>query len=238
MSEFIITIDGPAGAGKTTVAREVGLRLNWFVLESGLLYRAVAFVFHQNKLEPCRKNYLKAAKVAISRMKIEKTDKGVMEIEIDGQPLSSSIKSPEIGEIASHMAADAEVRRLLLSLQHSIAKRERNIVAEGRDMGTTVFPNADAKFFLTASAEIRAKRRLQELEKLGLQPSLDEVLKQIIDRDERDKKRALSPLKPAHEAIQIDTTLLTIREVVNEIIEVIPPKIKEQQEADLYETRF
>ena len=239
MKNFVVTIDGPAGSGKTTIAREIGLRLGWFVLESGKLYRAVAYIVKKNGGdEKSRDILVDAAKQAADSVRIARTTEGITELVINGETPGSDLKEPEIGRIASILARDQEVRDLLLPHQRSILDDEKFLIAEGRDMGTRVFPDADIKFFITASVDVRATRRTKEQEELGFENDYEKTLEQIRERDERDEKRTASPLKPADDSVTIDTSRMTIRDVVAEIMEIISPRIKEARESELYEAKI
>ncbi|MFH1436379.1 MAG: (d)CMP kinase [Pseudomonadota bacterium] len=239
MKNFVVTIDGPAGSGKSTIAGELALRLGWFVLESGKLYRAVAYIVDKHgQDERSRDVLVKAAKQAADSVRLARTREGLSELVIGGENPGSALKEPQIGRIASILARDQEVRDLLLPLQRSILDDEKFLIAEGRDMGTRVFPDADIKFFITASVDVRAARRTKEQEELGFKQGYDETLKQIRERDERDEQRAASPLKPADDAVTIDTSRMTIRDVVAELMEIISPRIREARESELYEAKI
>jgi cytidylate kinase len=240
MKHFTVTIDGPAGSGKTTIARDLGLRLGWFVLESGTLYRVVAYLLHRADPPDMqnRESMLAAAREAAQRVTFARAADGTSAVAVDSRLMGNELRTQEIGEMASILAADSEVRDILLPLQRSVIKRERYLIAEGRDMGTRVFPDADVKFFLTASLEVRAMRRQKELAGLGIARDVDEVMRQIRERDERDERREASPLKPAASAVVVDTSRMGIRDVVSELFEIISPRVREMQESELYETRF
>jgi cytidylate kinase len=239
MKHFTVTIDGPAGSGKTTIARELGLRMGWFVLESGTLYRVVAYLLHRSGSPDLqREPMVAAAREAARQVTFMKATDGTSGVAVGSRLMGSELRTQEIGETASILAADMEVREILLPLQRSIITRERFLIAEGRDMGTRVFPDADIKFFLTASLEVRAIRRQKELAGLGITLGVDEVMDQIRERDRRDEKREASPLKPAASAVVVDTSRMGIRDVVSELFETISPRMREMQESELYETRF
>lgn len=209
----VITIDGPAGAGKSTVARMLAKRLGYLFLDTGALYRTVAL-------------YLKE-KDAIETD--DKTIEGLLqgaEISYDGEDVflngrvvTHEIRTPEMSELSSIISTRKVVREFLTDLQRKIASG-RNVVAEGRDSGTVVFPQGK-KFFLTASVSERARRRWKELKDKGLEASFEEIKESIIKRDERDSSRNFAPLKPAEDAIIIDTTGLSPLEVVEEILKRI-----------------
>jgi len=246
VKKFVVTIDGPSGSGKSTVSKELGLALNWFVLESGALYRAVAFMLSEQKKfldlikrEPTTNQELVSlCKPIVEKIKFEKMGDGKTEIFVNGEPVSKYMRTPKVSEIASIIARNPGIREILLPVQREVAEKERHLIAEGRDMGTCVFPDADLKFFLTATLEVRARRRMKELTDLGIECEYSEVLKQMIARDERDEKREVSPLKPAQDAILIDTSEMSIRQVVTELLDIITPRIVDEQEYQLYETRF
>jgi cytidylate kinase len=241
MTNFIVTLDGPAGSGKTTIAKELGLRLNWFVLQSGTIYRAVALIVREKRERGGGggDDIIEAAREAASgRIEFIESEEGPTSIAVDGRPVGSELKSQEIGEAASLLAANGKAREALLPLQRSILDREKFLIAEGRDMGTVVFPEADVKIYLTASMEVRAKRRLDELRGLGYDVTRDEMIRLLRQRDERDEKRDSSPLKPAENAVILDASEMGIREVVSELIELISPRVNDQRETELLETRF
>ncbi len=196
---MLIAIDGPAGAGKSSVARGVAEALGFTYLDTGAMYRAVALVSADRGAEP--------ATVA-STLKIEPTGKRIL---VDGRDLTDEIRAPEVSEAASRAAADPEVRRAVVELQRRLLA-SGDWVAEGRDIGTVVAPDAEVKVFLTADPEERARRRAAEL---GLDPA--RVLAEQAIRDERDRTREHSPLEPAPGAVVLDSTRMTLSEVVQRI---------------------
>ena len=215
MKPLLITIDGPAGAGKTTVSRNLARKLGFRYLDTGALYRAVALKVIENKVlsdqdleEICRN-------LTISLVQKD----GVFRLFCNGEDVTDKIRTEEISMMASKISAKSVVRKALLSLQREIGEK-KGVVAEGRDMGTVVFPHADIKFFLDASTETRALRRYHEL---GLQSS--QALKQLEDRirkrDKNDSSRDLAPLKVAHDAVIIDSTKLSAEQVVEQMLEYI-----------------
>ncbi len=212
MSE-IITIDGPAGAGKSTVARMLAKRLGYLFLDTGALYRTVALYLKE-------KNAIEANDETIERLLQEcEISYDGKELFLNGRVVTSEIRTPEMSELSSITSTKRVVREFLTGLQRKIASG-RNVVAEGRDSGTVVFPHGK-KFFLTASINERAMRRWRELKDKGLEVSFEEIKKSIIERDERDSCREIAPLKPAEDAIIIDTTDLSPLEVVEEILKRI-----------------
>ena len=203
---FVVAIDGPAGAGKSTVAKKLAARLGYAFLDTGALYRAVA-------LEARRRGTDWADAEAVARvareMDISFVPSGqVNTVIVDGRDVTQEIRAPEMSDGASKVSAHGPVRAALLGLQRRLASAS-NVVAEGRDMGTVVFPDAGAKFFLTASLEERARRRTQELLAAGRPAQLDAVLQDIVERDQRDSTRAVAPLRRADDAVDIDSGGMT-----------------------------
>ncbi|SHF16633.1 cytidylate kinase [Modicisalibacter ilicicola DSM 19980] len=210
----VLAIDGPGGAGKGTVSRLIAARLGWHLLDSGALYRltAQAAVKHDTALddEPGLARLAETLDVAFL------AEDGDARVILEGEDVSLAIRTEEAGERASRVAALPEVRSALLARQRDFRKAP-GLVADGRDMGTVVFPRATLKIFLTASAEERARRRLLQLQESGTDASLSSLLKEIQARDARDMQRAVAPLKPAVDAIELDTTELSIPDVVDRI---------------------
>ena len=208
----VITIDGPSGSGKGTVTERVADRIGWWVLDSGALYRLVGHAVDQADIG--FENEIKISEIA-SKLNVE-FDHGV--IRLDGVDVTNLIRTETAGNNASKVAAMPDVRSALLDWQRDYA-RAPGLVADGRDMGTTVFPAAEVKFFLTASAAERAERRYKQLKEKGLTANLAALTAEIKERDARDRNRAVSPLIPAADAIEIDSTAMTIEDVVNRVLQ-------------------
>ncbi|MGA1691293.1 MAG: (d)CMP kinase [Sedimenticolaceae bacterium] len=207
----VITVDGPSGAGKGTVAKLLAERLKFKILDSGALYRLTGLLV--NRAGNGFDNETQAAELA-SSMQVEFTVDGVI---LNGEDVSLAIRTESAGNDASKVAAMPAVRAALLDWQKAFAKMP-GLIADGRDMGTTVFPQAPLKIFLTASAEERAQRRHKQLNEKGISSNIAALVVEIAERDERDRTRATSPLVPADDAIVIDSTSLSIDEVVQQIL--------------------
>ncbi|MGN0638944.1 MAG: (d)CMP kinase [Huintestinicola sp.] len=213
-----IAIDGPAGAGKSTIARKAAAELGFIYVDTGALYRSVAYY-----------SVSKGADVSVPE-NVEKLlpgitpelrfIEGVQHVFVNGEDVSDKIRTPQVSMAASKVSAIPAVRAFLFELQQKIA-RENNVIMDGRDIGTVVLPNADLKIFLTASPEARADRRFKELKDKPDAPSYEEVLADIIKRDHDDSTRAIAPLKQAEDAVLCDTTSLSLEESVDKIIGMI-----------------
>ena len=214
MRRLTIAIDGPAGAGKSTAAKRLARRLGYTLLDTGAIYRAVALVARERGIDWADGRH--CADVAQSLTISFAFDGERNRVYLAGRDVSDAIRQPEINEGASRVSALPEVRAALLDLQRRLAEGG-GVVAEGRDVGTVVFPNADVKVFLTASAEARARRRFEEDQAKGLSVAYEQVLAEQIARDERDSKRATAPLKQAEDAVLVDSSDLTIDQVVERI---------------------
>ena len=212
--KLLITIDGPAGAGKTTVSRELADRLGYRYIDTGALYRGVALAAQSRKTDPLNDAELEQL---CSELQLDfiRNDMGLRLLS-NGADISDLIRTPEITMLASAVSARPIVRHYLLELQRKLGE-EKAAVFEGRDMGTVVFPDADVKFFLNASTRERAERRFNEL-KTNSSQTLDEVERDIQQRDKNDSTRAVAPLKPARDAIVIDSTNLPVSQVVERML--------------------
>ena len=224
----ILTVDGPSGSGKGTIVQHVAQRLGWHMLDSGALYRLVAFGSQNNQLafenEDDIANYAANLDVEFKLVDINssQSDGGntqELQIILEGQVVGAELRTETTGNAASKVAAMPKVREALFQRQRDF-QQQPGLVADGRDMGTTIFPEAKAKVFLTASAEERAQRRYKQLKLKGIDGNLAALLKDINERDERDSQRSASPLKPADDAVQIDTSNLSIEQVVEQVLAI------------------
>lgn len=212
----VITIDGPSGAGKGTVSQLVAEKLGWHLLDSGALYRLLALAASHHGIES---DDLEALKVLAEHLDIQfqQAEDRKVEIILEGEVVTQAIRTEMVGNQASKLAAIADVREGLLLRQQAFVQ-DPGLVADGRDMGTVVFPGASIKVFLTASPEERAQRRMLQLEQKGDVVDFDELVKSIKERDERDANRPIAPLVPAAGAIVIDSTDLSIDQVVDIVL--------------------
>ena len=216
-----IAIDGPAGAGKSTIAKAVSQKLSFIYVDTGALYRAIGLYVIQNGI-------VDDANIIFSLKKIKvdlKFENGAQKILLCDEDVSETIRTPEVSMMASKVSAIPEVREFLLDLQRNLAAKN-NVIMDGRDIGTVILPNADVKIFLTASPEKRATRRYKELVDKGLQVTYDEVLNDIVKRDYDDSHRAVAPLTPASDSVFVDTSDYTLEESVNLVLNVIENKLK------------
>lgn len=219
-----IAIDGPAGAGKSTVAKALAKRLNIIYVDTGALYRTVGYHAFANKISKDDK----AGIVGLLKdMNIElKYENGTQKVFLNGEDLGDRIRLPEISMYASAVSAIPEVRAFLLDTQRSIAK-QNSVVMDGRDIGTVILPNADVKIFLTASPEERARRRYEELLAKGKQVTFEEVCDDMMARDKNDSTRDVAPAVPAEDAVILDNTGFTLEESVDAVINIIRSKNNE-----------
>lgn len=209
-----VAIDGPAGAGKSTIAKLVGKEYKLMYINTGAMYRSVALKAKENNLSPDKIDEI-CKMIEILEMHFENDD-----LILNGENVQEKITTPEISNIVSSYASIPEVRTMLVKLQREMSNKF-NVIMDGRDIGTVVLKDAKFKFFLTASPEERANRRFKELQNRNIECSYNQILKDIIDRDYTDTHRATDPLKKADDAIEIDTTNLDINGVVNVINEYI-----------------
>lgn len=215
MEHFNIAIDGPAGAGKSTIAKLAAKRLGFVYVDTGAMYRTIALHILREGIDPQDEAAVSAACRNVN-VTIAYKD-GVQQVLLNGENVSGLIRAEEVGKTASATSGYLPVREKLVELQKELAKRE-NVVMDGRDIGTCVLPDADVKIYLTASAHTRALRRCRELEEKGISCVLEEIEADINDRDHRDMTREISPLRQAEDAILVDSSQMTIEEVKAEII--------------------
>ena len=220
----VITVDGPSGAGKGTVCARLAQELNWQLLDSGALYRITGLASERKGLTLSdsmnEHDELAVAEVAANLdVRFEPTPVGVKVI-LEGDDVTDQIRTEEVGSLASQVAALPAVRTALLQRQRDFQALP-GVIADGRDMGTVVFPLAQVKVFLTASAEERGQRRYKQLTEKGFNASLPALIEDIRARDDRDSNRAVAPLKPADDATVIDSTSMSIEEVCNQVLELV-----------------
>lgn len=219
MKTINIAIDGPAGAGKSTIAKMVSAQLGYIYVDTGALYRTVALYLAENNVS----DEDIAASLKNADVSLKFVDGG-QRVYLGGRDVTGLIRTPEISMAASRTSAIPAVREYLFETQKKIA-RENNVIMDGRDIGTVVLPDADVKIFLTASAEERANRRFRELSEKPDCPTYEEILKDIIERDRNDMNRSTSPLKQAEDAVLVDTTKLDLEESAAEITRIIREKL-------------
>ena len=211
---YNIAIDGPAGAGQSTIAKLVAKEKGYIYVDTGAMYRGLAIHFLKKGIKPEETEKIieacKDAEVSIGY------EDGAQQIYLNGENITSMLREEEVGNMASMSSAVPEVRAKLLDLQRNLAK-EKDVVMDGRDIGTNVLPDADVKVYLTASVECRANRRYKELTEKGIECNFDEIAKDIMERDTRDMNREIAPLKQAKDAVFVDSSDMTIEEVVKAI---------------------
>lgn len=212
---YNIAIDGPAGAGKSTIAKQVAKEKGFIYVDTGAMYRGLAVHFLQNGIDPQETKEIEEA-CRNAEVTIGYED-GNQQIYLNGENITSRLRQEEVGNMASKSSAVPKVREKLLDLQRTLAA-EKDVVMDGRDIGTNVLPRADVKVFLTADARTRAKRRYDELTAKGISCNLDEIESDIRERDERDMNRETAPLKQAEDAVLIDSSHMSIPEVVSKIL--------------------
>ena len=216
-----IAIDGPAGAGKSTIAKLLAAKMNYIYVDTGAMYRAMAVYFRQNHVNPDDEREINAA-VSNVDITIEYMD-GVQQVILNGDNVTGLLRTEETGKMASKTSKYAAVRSKLVDLQRKLAKTT-DVIMDGRDIGTTVLPDAFVKIYLTASTQARAKRRFDELTQKGEQCNLEEIAADIESRDYADMHREISPLKQAEDAILVDTSDMNIEEVVAKLTQIIEEK--------------
>ncbi|MFO0708161.1 MAG: (d)CMP kinase [Nitrospira sp.] len=215
---MIIAIDGPAGVGKSTVAKLLAARLGYLYLDTGALYRAVAWKTLHSRIDPARPEQVAALLPTLSIEML--TQNGAMRVLVDGIDVTGELRTPDVSAAASVVSAIPAVREWLLPVQRQIGQRG-SVVAEGRDIGTKVFPSAPVKFFLEADPTVRAERRHRELVAAGHSGPVEKTYQDLSGRDERDRNRSIAPLVPAADATHIDTSALRIEDVVERMLAAV-----------------
>lgn len=217
--KIAVAIDGPSGAGKSTMAKAVAQRLGYLYVDTGAIYRTVGYYMHLIGIGPRDTDgitkYIDDVNIAIDYQ-----EDGVQHMILNGADVTDEIRTPEMSQIASAISAQPVVREFLLGMQRELA-RKNNVVMDGRDIGTVVLPNAQVKIFLTASPEVRARRRLLELTQKGEKTTFEQVLAQMRQRDKQDSERAIAPLRCAPDAVKLDTSELSVEESIEAILKLI-----------------
>lgn len=218
-----IALDGPAGAGKSSIAKRAAKALDYIYVDTGALYRTIGLAASRNGVSPDDEN---AVKQLLSGISVDLTfnEKGEQVVLLDNEDVSGFIRTPEASMMASKISAVPMVRAYLLDLQRNMAKTH-NVIMDGRDIGTVVLPDAKVKIFLTASPEARAERRYKELVEKGMDVKYEDILNDVITRDYNDTHRETAPLKPAENCVMVDTTELDFEQSVEKIISVIKENI-------------
>ena len=220
---YSIAIDGPAGAGKSTIAKRLAKELGFYYVDTGAIYRTVAYFFDLWGVAPKDidgiTRYIDELTIGI-----EYDEDGLQHMIMNGMDVTADIRTQDISQKASLVSAHAIVRDMLLDMQRDVAK-QHNVVMDGRDIGTVVLPKADVKIFLTASAEVRAQRRTNELIAKGQKANFNQILKEIQQRDYQDTHREVAPLKMTRSSVKLDTSDMTIDEVITEMKRIIGEKI-------------
>lgn len=223
----VITIDGASGTGKGTVSQMLAKRLGWKLLDSGALYRVLALAAqkHGVALENETALQVLAEYIDVQFLAVESKPPHIL---LEGEDVSEIIRTEKMGNAASKIAALPAVRSALLNRQRAF-RESPGLVADGRDMGTVVFPDADIKIFLTASPEERAERRFKQLKEKGINVNLGDLVEELRERDQRDQERAVAPLRPADDAVCINTDHLTAEEVVGQVLSVMQKRFDESE---------
>ena len=220
---YSIAIDGPAGAGKSTIARSLAKELGYYYVDTGAIYRTVAYFLDLLGVSPKDADGVERYIDELT-IKIEYDETGKQHMIMNGMDVSDDIRTQDISQKASLVSAHAVVRSVLLDMQRQVA-REHNVIMDGRDIGTVVLPDADVKIFLTASAEVRAKRRTDELIAKGQKANYEKILQEIQQRDYQDTHRAIAPLKMSRDSVKVDTSELNIDQVVETIRKIVAEKV-------------
>lgn len=219
-----IAIDGPAGAGKSTIARRIAKEMGYFYVDTGAIYRTVAYFMDLLGISPKDSDGV-SRYIDELTIQIEYDEDGVQHMIMNGMDVSNDIRTQDISQKASLISAQPVVREVLLDMQREVA-RQHSVVMDGRDIGTVVLPDADVKIFLTASAEVRAQRRTDELQAKGQKANYSQILKEIQQRDYQDTHRPIAPLKMCRDSVKVDTSEMDIDQVVQTIRTIVMEKVK------------
>lgn len=220
---YSIAIDGPAGAGKSTIARRVAKALSFIYVDTGAMYRAMGLYFLNRKIDPADTAAIEAA---VQDVDVSiRYENGEQQVYLNGENVTGQIRREEVGNMASRTSVNGKVREKLVQLQQQLASRE-NVVMDGRDIGTCVLPDATVKIYLTASVQERARRRYLELKEKGQEESLKKIEEDIRDRDHRDMTREISPLRQARDAVLVDASHMTIEEVTSAVLQAFEERRK------------
>jgi len=214
----VITIDGPSGAGKGTIARLLADKLGWNLLDSGAIYRVLALAAVHHNVAIDNEDALTPLAGHLDVSFVSDNELGTIKVVLEGEDVTREIRSEKVGNSASKVAAFPRVREALLRRQRAFLS-DSGLIADGRDMGTIVFPQAPVKIFLTASPQERAQRRFNQLQEKGFDANIQSLLSEITERDERDRNRTVAPLVPADDALIIDSTGLSVEEVLDKVLE-------------------
>ena len=218
-----VAIDGPSGAGKSTVSRLAAARLRFLYADTGALYRAIGFTVLQKGLDPALESDVAPLLPSLT-LELRFLESG-QRVLINGADVTENIRTPQVSMAASAVSALPPVRAFLLDLQRNLSQNH-SVIMDGRDIGTVVLPNAEVKVFLTAAPEERARRRFEELAAKGKTVTYEDVRREMVERDKNDSERAIAPLKPAPDAVLLDTTGLTCEETVERLVELIKLKVE------------
>ncbi|MGN1307312.1 MAG: (d)CMP kinase [Faecousia sp.] len=219
---YNVAIDGPAGAGKSTVARRAAAELGFVYVDTGAIYRAVALAVLAQGVDSANEAAV-ASLLRDTTVKLQ-WERGVQHLLLNGADVTDRLRSPEVSDASSRVSAFSAVRQFLLETQREVA-RQQSVIMDGRDIGTVVLPEAQVKIYLTASAATRAERRCKELREKGLEAHYEDVLRDIEERDYRDMHRALAPLRQAEDAVLLDTSSLTLAQSIDETVRIIREKL-------------
>jgi cytidylate kinase len=213
----LITIDGPSGVGKGTLAFLLAKKINWDVLDSGLIYRLIGYLYLKEEIDTSKKiiSYINKSKIQL----ITNLNEGICEINLNDRVLGKELRNENIASKASELAKEEEIRNAITKIQRNAYDPKKGLIADGRDMGTIIFPEAALKVFLQASPEVRAERRANQLKEKGMSVIMHDLLEQIQQRDKEDINRKISPLRPADDSLIIDTSNLSIEEVEEKVTE-------------------